>query len=228
MRKLLAVALLAAFAVPASAATLGLNFVGGLDATNSGDLDHGQSITVEVTWTTTDANDGSPGMIAMAFNLTSSVQDGAAGLQTPDSGLSIANVAATPANWNSGGVETTLGGGAQFAVFASPADAITAPGTSVLGTFDVVVEPGAALGLHQFYIQRNAAAFSPDPVNSVGASYSFNLGGDGYSGQFNIGNGFAGKNNGSDAIPMNINVTPEPAALALLALGGVAVLRRRS
>ncbi len=226
MRKLLIVALLAAFAVPASAATLGLNFVGGQDDTNAS-LFPGDSITVEVTWTTTDVNDGSPGMIAMAFNLTSSVQDGAAGLQTPDPGLSIANITAGPANWNAGGVETTLGGGAQFAVFASPADAITTPGTTVLGTFDVVVEPGAALGLHQFYIHRNAAAFSPDPVNSVGASYSFNLGGDGYSGQFNIGNGFAGKNNGSDAIPMNIDV-PEPAALALLALGGIAVLRRRS
>ncbi len=229
MRKLLAVALLAAFAVPASAATLGLRFVGAnADDDTNATVALGDSVTVEVTWSTTDASDASNGMIAMAFNLTAAVQDGAAGAQVPDADLGVANIAAGPGAWNSGGAPGVLGGGAQFGVFANPADTVLAAGTTVLGTFDVVVDGGAALGGHQFFIQRNASAFTPDPVNTVGGSYSFNNAGDGYSGQFNIGNGFAGKNNGSGNIPMNINVTPEPAALALLALGGVAVLRRRS
>jgi hypothetical protein len=229
MRKLLAVAMLAAFAVPASAATLGLNFVGAIDDTNAV-VPLGGTVTVEVTWTTTSSDDASKGLLAMAFNLTADPEDPAAGLQgvqAPDPGLTMGNNTSA-LGWSAGGVGGVVGGGAQYGVFTSPANATYNVGTTVLGTFQVTVEAGAALGLHQFYIHRNPAAFTPDPGDDTGASYSFNASGDGYNGFYNIGNGYAGNLNGSAAIPMNINVTPEPAALALLALGGVAVLRRRS
>ncbi|HNO80176.1 MAG TPA: PEP-CTERM sorting domain-containing protein [Phycisphaerae bacterium] len=229
MRKLLAVALLAAIAAPASAATLGLRFVG----PNAGDdtnatVNAGESVQVEVTWEFSSASDAANGLGSISFNLTAAPENPAGGLQgdlVATTALGMDNYGTTLPNWTTGGTPGLVGAVQWAAGQNLPADAVTAAGVTVLGTFDIT---GLELGTHQFYIQRNITQFSPEPTTSQAISYSFNPGGDGYASQFNIGNGFAGTNTGTGAIPMTVNVTPEPAALALLALGGVAVLRRRS
>jgi MYXO-CTERM domain-containing protein len=238
MRKLLAVALLATFASTASASQLGLRFVDngslGADETNTA-VNIGDSVTVEVTWTQ-DAQEATVGLSNAFFLLTSSVHNGpgsaaAEGALVEDADLVVGNSGTTIGAWGTGGADGTVGGLSAIQYAGNDASFLNVAGTTVIGTFDITVGPGAILGsVHDFYILRRAGAASPDLAHPPGASsYSFNLGDpNGYEGNYNIGNGFAGKNNGDLAIPMNITVTPEPAALALLALGGVAVLRRRS
>ncbi len=237
MRKLLAVALLATFASTASASQLGLRFVdngSGGDDTNTS-VDAGSSVTVEVTWTQ-NAQEATVGLSNAFFLLTSSVHNGPGsaageGAFVEDSELAVSNSGTTIGAWGTGGADGNVGGLSAIQYAGNDASFLGDAGTSVIGTFDITVDAGAGIGsLHDFYILRRAGAASPDLAHPPGASaYSFNIGNpNGYEGNYDIGNGFAGKNNGSDAIPMNITVTPEPAALALLALGGVAVLRRRS
>ncbi|GJM26343.1 MAG: hypothetical protein DHS20C16_27580 [Phycisphaerae bacterium] len=231
MRKLLAVALLAAFAVPASAATLSLRFAG-LGATNDTNAEItsvGGSVQVEVWMEFTDASDAGNGVGGASFNLTAAPESADAGLQgdlVEEAGLGMSGNATGNAGWSAADVPGNVGGLSQFSVFAGlPSDGIVSGGADVLlGTFNIT---GNAIGSYQFWIQRDGLV-SPSVGFANGAPYGFNGDGDGYAGNFNIGNGYAGALKGQNNIPMNINVTPEPAALALLALGGVAVLRRRS
>jgi hypothetical protein len=231
MRKLLAVAMVAAFATAANASSLRLEFSGtnADDATNATIPNPGESVTVNVFFNMTPNDAAFQGLNTIAFNLTAVPEDPAFGVQgdkVEDAGLFASGNATGVTGWLAGGADGNVGSlGHQFSVGALlQADGVQVAGDLLVGSFTV---QGNALGAHTFYIQRNTNADSPAVSNFNGGGYTWSATpSDGY-GQYSIGNGYAGNGNGSGAIGMNINVLPEPAALALLAMGGVAVLRRR-
>lgn len=234
MRKLLAVLMVASFATAASAAQLSLSFVGpgALDATNA-EVPAGGTVTVQVEWTMSASEGTDFGFRGVSFNLTGNnhAADGTSpnGSIGEDAQLSMINRAASLAGFGVGGADGTVGGLSRFQV-ATAGTPVSDGGTHIAGTFDIAVDALASLGsVHSFYMLRNANALSPEANQAQGVqTWDFSATPAAGYPEYSIGNGFAGKNNGSGAIPMNITVTPEPAALALLALGGVAVLRRRS
>lgn len=227
MKKLLVVAMVAAFATTASAFQLSLRFTGAnaVDDTNALLPNPTDSVTVEVLWTQS-AVGAANGIAAVMFTTTTVPEDPAGGTQGDligTAGLSGSLSSASLPGWSGFGTAGNIGVH-QFAVWAPLPGAYQGVGTTVVGTFELT---GNIAGVYQTYIQRNNALLTPTVADGSGTVYVFNPNPPGY-GEFNIGNGFAGEDNGTGAIPMNIIVAPEPAALALLALGGIAVLRRRS
>lgn len=235
MKKLLAVALVAAFATTASAAQLSLRFTG--NDTGGGFTDNtaevtsvGGTVSVDIVYSLDATEAAGFGVGTVIFNMTTVPEDSAGGVQGDlVENASLVASAATPvaAGWQSLSVAGTVGGLAnQVSLSGEPGNGIEAAGEFVLGSFQISAN---ALGTHEIYINRAASLL----VLGAGANaanfgaYANVPNSDNYN-EYNIGNGFAGRNNGSQAAPMVLNVTPEPAALALLALGGIAVLRRRS
>ncbi|GJM24830.1 MAG: hypothetical protein DHS20C16_12450 [Phycisphaerae bacterium] len=234
LRMLLIVGLCVAFTSSAYASQLGSNFIGPF--TNNPTLatvPQGGTVTVEVTWTQ-NASEAGIGLAALGFKLTSVPENPAPGLQgerVEDPDLLMHGVSVALPGWVNGELPGTVGGVSEFTAGASLAqDTLHTPGTTVVGTFLISVDASATPGLHPFYILRNPGHSSPEVVGGNFSAYLFSSP-SASPGTYDIGGGFAGSNvdvlRTSDATPLMINVIPEPATLALLAMGGLMVLRRR-
>ncbi|HNO77814.1 MAG TPA: hypothetical protein PKN33_07100 [Phycisphaerae bacterium] len=220
----------AAVSTSANAAELSLRFIGpaASDDTNAF-LVAGDSVTVEVLWTTTDADDAANGLGGVWLGLTTEPEDPAAGLQgdlgfEPD--LYMDNYSTAIPGWTTGGSSGDVGGGV-FAAGGGFSDSVFGVGTTVLGSFNIFLNFSASVSIYQFYIRRQPSALTPDLGTAVGSAYSFHPDGDGYNGQYNIGAGFAGYDDGTGAQPMTI-VYPEPTTLAIVAFAAALVGCRRT
>ncbi|NOX60107.1 MAG: PEP-CTERM sorting domain-containing protein [Planctomycetes bacterium] len=237
MKKLLVVAMLASFATSASAAEISLRFKG-TDANTTTNTDAlipsvGGTVEVEVVWNQSVDAGANLGVGLVSFNLSGGPEDAAGGLQgnlTLEMGLSASLASSDLTGWATGGA---AGAGfigspsTQIVLGSSSPDGVTAGGETVLGSFLIT---GNAVGVYTVYMNRDGVNPFAVGANDNGATFyawSASPNPDNYN-EFSIGDGFAGLNKGQNSIAMNIEVTPEPAALALLALGGIAVLRRRS
>ena len=111
------------------------------------------------------------------------------------------------------------------------AGSLSGPGNFVLGTYDMTVDGGAALGDVDIFINPAAGAgtlilqgsgaaftFAPNLAGTVANFYEYGIGVPDIA---DVGLG------GQTANPLRLEVTPEPSSLVLLALGGIAMLRRR-
>lgn len=234
-RNLLVVVLCAAFTSSACAARLSSNFIGPFaSGPTNASVPLGGTVTVEVAWTQ-DADDAANGLNSLVFLLTSVPEDPAPGLQgdrVEDPDLVMHDVSATLPGWTDASISGPVGGLSQFGVGATFApDSLDAQGTTIIGTFQITVDAGASMGLHPFYILRSNRELSPEPVSMLVDLYSYASPPSAYL-DYDIGGGFAGSNvdvmRADDAIPMMINVVPEPATLALLSLGMIVLRRRRT
>ncbi|MCA9252342.1 MAG: hypothetical protein KDA54_14555 [Phycisphaerales bacterium] len=227
---LASLAIVAILSASANAAELSLRFVGpaASDDTNA-ILVPGDSVTVEVLWTTTDVDDAANGLSVVSFGLTTDPEDPAAGLQG-DLGfepyLYMDNYSTAIPGWITGGSSGNVGGG-TFAAGGGFSASVFDVGTTVLGSFNISLNFSASPSIYQFYIRRQPSALTPDLTTAIGSSYSFNPDGDGYNGQYNIGAGFAGYDDGTGAQPMTI-VYPEPTTLAIVAFAAALVGCRRT
>jgi hypothetical protein len=159
---------------------------------------------------------------------------GANAATAPDANLVVGNYTTSVSGWSTGGITGAMTG-AQFAVGGNTD--LVGPGNFVLGTFDVdwigpadgTTKPFVAL------IPQNPAGL----LDGDGAKYVWNtntnVGASGYvSVAFdgNFGNPGWGTmplaGHEPTANPLFITKFPEPSSLALIALGGFALLRRRS
>ena len=146
--------------------------------------------------------------------------------------------AVAPPNWGDGSVNGTLGGAGQqiaFAALNAGVDSLSGPSPRTLIGTQTVELTGGGIG------DSLAVAFQSPLVggflffDKYGAGYSWNaLYNTTYSGYVafaNYGNpGWGTKilqGHQPTPNPLLINVIPEPSALALLGLGGFALLRRR-
>ncbi len=193
------------FSSTARASELSIEFASG-DPVNA-ELEVGQTVTVNVLWTQ-DADEADDfGLGYYGFSLTAAPQNHSGTTATPDrvENDALFQVDNTPANgFGDGGAMGTVGGLSYVAGGANnPANSINNAVTDlVLGTFEIRAD---AEGVHEIYIFRNAGLLSPDMAGSAGASLQFSNNPDGYN-EFSIGSGFAGRNDGSDAMPLTITV----------------------
>ncbi len=195
------------FAATARASELSIEFASG-DPVNA-TVQVGDSVLVNVLWTQ-DADEASNfGLGGYAFSLTGAAQNHNGTTATPDrvENDALFLTANTPANgFSDGGVMGTVGGNMSYvAGFASgPASSINGAVTDlVLGSFELRAD---AEGVHEFYIFRNASLLAPDMAGASGQTLSFANIPDAYN-EYSIGTGFAGRNDGSDALPLTVTVT---------------------
>lgn len=222
-------AIVAALSASANAAQLSLRFVGpNANDDQNAMLFVGESVTVEVLWTTTAFDDAANGLAGALFGLTTDPEDPAPGTQGDlgfEFDLNMENYSTNLPGWTTGGSSGAVGV-ATFAAGGGFSNSVFDVGTTVIGTFDITLNFPASPSIYQFYIRRQPSALTPDLTTAIGTSYSFHADGDGYNGRYNIGAGFAGFDDGTGAQPMTI-VFPEPTTLAMLALAAAIVGRRR-
>ncbi len=234
MRRVILIAMSFGFALSADAARLAIRFAPGDSHTvddQNASVDIGETVSVEVLWTFTPADVAVNDLAGFSFNLTSVPEDPSSGIQgdrVEDPNLFVDNDVAFLPNWGTSNAPGTVGGDFnQIGGFAQFQNAsLDQAGTTVMGSFDITVTGGSIGDVRDFYIQRLPFALSPSAGNSSASEFTFSPSPSGY-GEYDIGTGFAGFNDGTGSLPLTINVTPEPATLAFLALGFVLVRRTR-
>ncbi|GJM25724.1 MAG: hypothetical protein DHS20C16_21390 [Phycisphaerae bacterium] len=232
MKHMIAIAMSFGFALSADAARLAIRFAPGDSHTvndQNASVDIGDTVSVEVLWTFTPDDVAVNDLAGFSFNLTSVPEDPSLGIQgdrVEDPNLFVDNDIAFLPDWGTsnapgtvGGDSNQIGGFAQFQIAS-----LDQAGTTLVSSFDVTVTGGSIGDVRNFYIQRLPFALSPSAGDSSGSEFTLSPSPSGYD-EYDIGTGFAGFNDGTGALPLTINVTPEPAAVAILALGIVFVRR---
>ncbi len=164
---------------------------------------------------------------------SSDVISGVAFSNTAVTGLSQVGIGSEPVLplWIAGGVNGPFGSN-QFAVGASNAvtDSVTAaPGTRILiGVQKVEVDFWAA---GEYELEITFGTHAPTNIGSDTGLLTYNQAYGDYAGYWAFGTGDPGKSDGPapthrPADPLIVYM-PEPASLALLAIGGLALIRRR-
>ncbi|HNO80014.1 MAG TPA: hypothetical protein PKN33_18345, partial [Phycisphaerae bacterium] len=194
-------------AMTARASELSIEFASGDPVEAS--VQVGGTVVVNVIWTQDADEADNVGLGGYAFSLTAAPQNHNGTTPTPDrvENTALYVVANTPANgFSDGGVMGTLGGNMSYIAGAAndPASSINGAVTDlVLGTFELRAD---AEGVHEFYIFRNASLLSPDMAGAQAQTLAFSSNPDAYN-EYSIGNGFAGRNDGSGALPLTVTVT---------------------
>ena len=216
MKRVVAVVLVGMFAATAGAAELNLLFA---DGSKEVTLQPSETVEVDV-WFEMNAGDT---LAAIGYR-----HDAAPGL------FNVPAAVPGPIGWATGSTAGILGTPAEFVGFSGPA--LAGPTAN---------PPGVLVGsytIHQLPDPPPPADYliTVDvdvPMNiqkGDGSQYTLlcmGSGYQGYAGYFAIGSGSPGDTDGfacpSPADPLIVHCIPEPASLALLALGGIAALRRR-
>jgi len=161
-------------------------------------------------------------------------------MPTPGAGLALTgDIATALTGWGTTANAGPIGQlGSQVAAAATlPAqDSVSGPGRFVLATFDIAVNSEPAANT-QFDIVMSTAGAGIVWLNASGGApgtYDHRYAGPGASGgidysgyyAYGIGSPLVGGKSGQPRNPLFLT-TPEPASLALLAIGGIALLRRR-
>jgi len=159
---------------------------------------------------------------------------GANAATVPDANLSVSNYQTAIPSWGAGGIVGPMAA-AQYAISGN--DDLVGPGTFVLGTFNVsfIGAPDLTVKAFTALIPQNPAGLQ----DGDGAKFAWN--GNTSTGTYeyaavsfegNFGNPGWGTKIASGheptANPLFITKVPEPTSLALVALGGFALLRRRN
>ena len=134
-------------------------------------------------------------------------------------------------NWSAGGGNTVLGTN-QFAVAADNPleDSVSGPGAYHVG--NQIIHQNDLLG--DYEIMFGAAGPLAKVKDASGADYKYWGSDGGWAGYYSYGTGapyYAGNPKTGDPVqladPLIVHCVPEPGSLSLLALGGLALIRRR-
>ena len=141
-------------------------------------------------------------------------------------------LATTMPGWGTGGMNGTMGDlGVQFASAAATIpDAVAGPGSFLVGTADITLQGGLESDQYEIAM-KDLRPNHPAVLNATAGAYTFAPAYAGLAGYYTVGKGSPGMDAGpfgvADRDPLLMHVTPEPASLLLLGLGGLAIVNRR-